>query len=352
MPIQKITIIDFTKMPSGTFLLLDVRSSGEYAHAHIPTAISLPLFTDEERKMVGTAYKQQSREMAIKLGLVYFGPKMTEMIETVEKLVSNLKAELKNTNNNIPIVVHCWRGGMRSAGIAWLLDLYGFKVLTIIGGYKNYRNWVLQQFEKSYNFKVLSGYTGSGKTEVLKILHKKEQAVIDLEYLAKHKGSAFGNLCGDLQPTQEMFENLLASHLFKYQDKNIWIEDESQRIGNVNLPSVIFKQKISAEVCLLDISFEERLKYIITDYGRFNKEDLINAVTRIHKRLGGLETKNATNYLLEDDIYNAFSILLKYYDKLYLKGFLTNHPTESLITRIKCPTVDAVANADVILQHS
>ena len=352
MPIQKITITDFTKMPSGTFLLLDVRSPGEYAHAHIPEAISLPLFTDVERKMVGTAYKQQSREQAIKLGLVYFGPKMTQMIETVEKLVSNLKAEPKNTNNHIPIVVHCWRGGMRSAGIAWLLDLYGFKVLTIIGGYKNYRNWVLQQFEKPYNFKVLSGYTGSGKTALLEVLKQRGQVTIDLEHLAKHKGSAFGNLKGDLQPTQEMFENLLATELFSTQHENIWIEDESQRIGNVNLPTGIYKQKLTAEVCLIDIAFEERLKYIIADYGQFNKEDLINAVGRINKRLGGLETKNATNYLLEDDIYNAFTILLKYYDKLYLKGFLTNHPTETLIIRINCPTVDAVANAQVILQHS
>jgi tRNA 2-selenouridine synthase len=151
------------------YLIIDVRSPGEYAHAHIPTAFSLPLFTDEERAAIGTTYKQESREAAIKLGLPFFGTKMQNMIEQVEGWAT----VYEKTNAKKPtILVHCWRGGMRSAAVAWLLDLYGFKTEQLTGGYKAYRNWVLAQFEKNYTMKVLGGFTGSGKTEILLQLQK------------------------------------------------------------------------------------------------------------------------------------------------------------------------------------
>ena len=158
MAIQKITIEQFLEL-AKQHPVLDVRSPGEYKHAHIPGAHSLPLFSDEERKNVGTAYKQQSRETAIKIGLDYFGGKMRGMVEEVEKLIvdrGSLTGKPSNneqrTSNNV--LVHCWRGGMRSAGVAWLLDLYGYKVYTLVGGYKAYRKWVLAQFEKDYPFHI------------------------------------------------------------------------------------------------------------------------------------------------------------------------------------------------------
>jgi tRNA 2-selenouridine synthase len=348
MPIQKITIADFIKMPTGSFLLLDVRSPSEFAYAQIPSANNLPLFIDEERKVVGTAYKQQSRELAVKIGLNYFGTKMTVMLEQAEQLIIDNKLHQPN-NKNVSIVVHCWRGGMRSAGVAWLLDLYGYKVYTIIGGYKAYRNWVLNQFEKTYQFKVVGGYTGSGKTEVLDALKQKGTTIIDLEKLAGHKGSAFGNLAEIAQPTQEMFENQLAVELHLYQTEIIWIEDESQRIGNVNIPSKIHQQKQEAVVYFLDIPFEERLQHIISGYGKFEKEKLVNAIIRIKKRLGGLETKNAINFLLEDDISNCFSVLLKYYDKFYFKGLYAKENIETLLKTIPCQKVNAKENADTLL---
>ena len=221
MPIQKITIEEFLIL-AGKHPVFDVRSPGEYNHAHIPAAFSLPLFSDEERKQVGTAYKQQSREAAIKIGLDYFGVKMRKMVEEAEKLIVNGYSLIENkqqtsneqrTMNNI-VLVHCWRGGMRSAAVAWLLDLYGFKVYTLVGGYKAYRKWVLAQFEKNYNFNIIGGYTGSGKTLLLHELFKQNKTVIDLEALANHKGSAFGALGEKPQPKQEMFENMLAESLF------------------------------------------------------------------------------------------------------------------------------------------
>ena len=187
MPIKKITIPEFLEKTSFC-PVLDVRSPGEYSHAHIPGAYSLPLFSNEERKIVGTAYKQQGKQIAIKLGLDFFGVKMKAMVEEVEALILNRNSlNAKSTVNhqlstNI-VLVHCWRGGMRSAGIAWLLDLYGYQVYTLVGGYKAYRNWVLQQFEIEYNCKILGGYTGSGKTDLLKQLQKNNVKVVIRTFL-------------------------------------------------------------------------------------------------------------------------------------------------------------------------
>jgi len=224
----------------SNYLIIDVRSPDEYGHAHIPNAFSLPLFTNEERAEIGTTYKQKSREAAIKLGLPFFGTKMQNMIEQAEGWAANYE----KTNGNKPtILVHCWRGGMRSAAVAWLLDLYGFKTEQLTGGYKAYRNWVLAQFEKNYSMKVLGGYTGSGKTEILLQLQKSKIPVIDLEGLANHKGSAFGALGQNEQASQEQFENNLAGALFHISAANpfFWIEDESQRIGTNMLPITFLK---------------------------------------------------------------------------------------------------------------
>ncbi|MDQ6813019.1 MAG: tRNA 2-selenouridine(34) synthase MnmH [Bacteroidota bacterium] len=357
-----------TQIDTETFLglnfqhpVIDVRSEGEYMHAHIPGAVSMPLFNNNERKIVGTAYKQQSRQKAIKLGLAIFGKKMVEMVEFVEGLIVHQPPNTAKT-----VVVHCWRGGMRSGGVSWLLDLYGFKVYTIIGGYKAYRQWGVKQFEKDYNTTILGGYTGSGKTFVIEELKKQHQVVIDLEDLAKHKGSAFGNINMPQQPSQEMFENMLALELRNAHEalerlslmaKNepaktfthhpspcIWLEDESQRIGLVNIPTVFFKKMRTRLVYFLDIPFEERLKHIVSGYGKGDKQELAGAIIRIQKRLGGLEAKLAINYLLEDNLTESFRILLKYYDKQYLKGLHSRDNLRELLQKIECETVDAVKN--------
>ena len=207
MGVEKIHIEQFLEL-AKEYPVLDVRSPGEYRHAHIPGAYSLPLFSDEERKVVGTTYKQQSREASIKIGLDYFGPKMRKMVEEVELLIRSRESG-QMVNDSRLVLVHCWRGGMRSGAVSWLLDLYGFKVYTLIGGYKKYRNYVLDTFRLPLQFNILGGYTGSGKTELLKTLKEKGESVIDLEDIAKHKGSAFGNIDMPEQPTQEMFENIL-----------------------------------------------------------------------------------------------------------------------------------------------
>lgn len=382
MAIEKITIEKFLEL-AKSHLLLDVRSPAEYSQAHIPGGRSIPLFTDEERKIVGTAYKQQSRENAIKIGLDFFGTKMRNIIEDVERIIK-ISAEKPGSNNNNPnekqetrngfkketttILLHCWRGGMRSAGVAWLLDLYGFKVYTLAGGYKAYRNWVLQQFEKAYNFKIIGGYTGSGKTLLLHALEKEGKEIIDLEALANHKGSALGGIGQAPQPRQEMFENLLATKLAGITPENtkaaqsadcqlptancIYLEDESQRIGNLQIPMSLWNTMRKSPVLFMDIPFEERLNYLTEDYSILQKENLINAVIRIQKRLGGLETKYAIGFLEKDNYKEAFRILLKYYDKWYLKGLYNRENADDLINKIPAINVDTETNLKLLQVHS
>lgn len=360
MAIQKINIEEFLAL-ANQFPVLDVRSPGEYLHAHIPTAVSLPLFTDDERKIVGTAYKQQSREIAIKLGLDFFGVKMRLMVEAAEGIIGNWqgatgKESKPNNNSPLPIanclLIHCWRGGMRSAAVAWLLDLYGFKVYTLAGGYKAYRNWALQLFEQPYSLNIIGGYTGSGKTPVLQELKERGYAVLDLEALANHKGSAFGSLGENPQPSQEMFENLLALNLHNLSNplNGIFVEDESQRIGIINVPAVFWKQMRSSKILFLEIPFEERLKYLVANYGKFEKELLAIAISRIQNRLGGLETKMAIQFLQEENYFECFRILLKYYDKWYFKGLNNRENLKTLLNKIPCDLVDPVKAVDNLME--
>ena len=349
MSINKVNIEDFLLL-SRQHPVFDARSPGEYLHAHIPSAISLPLFSDEERAVVGTAYKQQSRKKAIKLGLDFFGLKMKKMVEEVEDYFSTIK----QPQDGQIVLIHCWRGGMRSEAVAWLLDLYGFKVYTLAGGYKSYRNWVMKQFDKEYQINILGGYTGSGKTIVLEALHRTGHSVIDLEGLANHKGSAFGALGEKPQPGQEMFENLLAYKLFQQQStesaaqQGIWLEDESQRIGIVNIPHPVWNRMRSSPIFFLDINFEIRLDYLVAQYGKYEREKLMDSIMRIQKRLGGLETKNAVSSLSENNIADCFRILLHYYDKQYFKGLNNRSNLTSLLTIISSDTVDGTSNASLI----
>lgn len=349
MPRKKVSIKEFLEL-AKYHPVLDVRSPSEYQHAHIPSAYSLPIFNDEQRAEIGTAYKKVSRADAIKIGFKHFGLQLNNYIETVECL-------LKEKDSKI-LLVHCWRGGMRSAAMAWALEFYGYNVVLLEGGYKAYRTHVLQSFEHPYKFNVLGGFTGSGKTEILHALKNKGEAVIDLEGIASHKGSSFGALGMPTQSSQEQFENNLFEELSKYftldvndefiQLQEIWIENESQRIGLLNIPKSLFQTIISSKLFILEIPFEERLKFIQSYYGQFNTADLVAAVLRIQKKLGGLETKNAVRLLDEGKQLESFRILLSYYDRNYLRYADYENRKNIMLQSSK---VDAELNAELLLKN-
>ena len=337
--IHQITINDFFN-DQKDFTVIDVRSEIEFSVGHIKGALNIPILTNDERRIVGTTYKQNGRQPAVFKGLDLSGPHLGERLK---KGIKSIKTD--------KVLVHCWRGGMRSAAVAWLLDLYGYKTEQLTGGYKAYRNWVLAQFEKNYSMKVLGGYTGSGKTEILLQLQKSKIPVIDLEGLANHKGSAFGALGQHEQASQEQFENKLAGALFHASNAHpyFWIEDESQRIGTNMLPVNFFKNIRNSICYFIDIPFEARLQFIVAAYGKFAVADLIAATLRIQKRLGGLETKTAVNCLVENNIEAAFTILLKYYDKVYLKNIETAAIPKLKIEKLEAPGVNPIQNAGLLM---
>ncbi|MGZ5285569.1 MAG: tRNA 2-selenouridine(34) synthase MnmH [Flavisolibacter sp.] len=351
MSVQRLSIQDFLINSQGS-LVLDVRSPSEFRHAHLPGALSFPLFTDEERKQVGTEYKQQSREQAIRTGLDFFGPKMRKMVEEAEALLNQHQPGNASTRKNL--FIYCWRGGMRSSAVAWLMDLYGFKVYTLAGGYKAFRNHVLKTFENPYPFRILGGFTGSGKTEVLNQLGNAGEPVVDLEGIACHMGSAFGSYRMPPQPSQEMFENLLSIALEKTSveaaNREIWMEDESQRIGDLNLPNAIWENMRTSPVYFMDIPFEERLLHLVEEYRDCDTEKLIDSTRRISKRLGPLEAKTTIQHLEEGNRLEAFRILLQYYDKRYLKGLHNRGNISALLTNIPFETV-SLANAGILTKY-
>ena len=302
---------------SRSQLIIDVRAPVEYHHAHIPGAVNIPLFTDIERHHVGTLYKTECREAAIKLGLDYFGPKMRPIVEQVEQILQDQR--------QTAVYIHCWRGGMRSSAIAWLLGMYGFNVFLLEGGYKAFRNYVIQTLDEDYVFYVVGGNTGAGKTKYLEQLQTEKRAnVINLEDIAQHRGSAFGHLGLQDQPSQEMFENQLAYALSSFANGPIWIEDESQRIGHVYIPKSIYQQMQNAPLFLMKVPFAQRLQYTVQHYGQYDQQLLKDAVLRISKRLGGLESKHCLQFIDRGLIQEAFAILLQYYDRWYEKSLLSN----------------------------
>ncbi len=317
--------------------IIDVRSPKEFNHAHIPGAVNMPLFDDTERAIVGTAYKQEGREIAILKGLEIVGPKMATMV-----------AEIKERFSDKSIILHCWRGGMRSKSVATLFSFSGIRTEVIIGGYKSYRQEVQKLFLQNFEYFILGGRTGSAKTKILQELNKIGEQVIDLEKLANHKGSAFGELGEDPQPTTEMFENLLFEELrFLETNKKIWLEDESHLIGTVFIPETIWQQMRTAPVIYCNFPTEERLKFLVETYGHFEKEGVINSLNKIAKRLGGQHAKAALEFYEAGNLYEATKLVLVYYDKSYNYG-LSQRISEN-IYEIKMNFIVPAKNAEEIL---
>lgn len=306
--VKQLTITDFlAKADAGC--VVDVRTPAEYAHAHIPGAINVPLFGNEARVAIGTAYKQQGRSAAIRLGLDLIGGNLSSLLTQTEAAAAGK-----------PLLLYCWRGGMRSGSLAWLLDLYGLPVSTLTGGYKSYRHWALAQLAAARKLLVLAGATGTGKTELLHALRAAGHQVLDLEALANHNGSAFGALGHAPQPTTEQFENLLAGQLQHLDPtRATWVEDESRTIGRITIPDEFWKQMQTAPAVVLQAGMDYRCRRLVAEYGRFTQAELSAALQKIERKLGGLAYRQAQEALHAGDLHTVAQLTLNYYDKAYAK---------------------------------
>lgn len=316
--VEKIPIADFLKRGKQS-PIIDVRSPAEFLKGHIPGAINLPLFENKEREIVGILYKNKNRQEAIRKGLEIVGPKMTALVDQA--------IDLAKTG---AILLHCWRGGMRSASVAWLFEAAGLKVYLLEGGYKQYRKYIRESMFQNRHLLVLGGLTGSGKTILIKALMAAGEPVVDLEGLANHRGSAFGGVGLADQPSTEHFENLLHEQMEKLPvDCFVWVEDESRRIGDLFQPEYFHNVLRTSKVVFVKVSDEERRKILVLEYGKHAHDELTEAVRLLTKRTGGLITKQALVALDEKDYGKVIDLLLPYYDKQYSFG-LKQRPASSI----------------------
>jgi tRNA 2-selenouridine synthase len=335
-PKKKLDITRFLRQASE-YPVIDVRSPGEFASGHIPGAINIPLFSDQEREAVGIRYKNEGRIHAILHGLDLSGPGMASKLREAIKIAGDGK-----------LMVYCWRGGMRSEAMAWLFSLGDIETEILDGGYKSYRNHVLEYLSEKRNYIILGGLTGSGKTELLRTMGKNGHQVIDLEGIACHKGSAFGSLGQPPQPSSEHFANMLHREI-SLSDMNqpVWLEDESKNIGSVFMPDQFYRRMQESPVIALIMDVKTRMPRLLKEYSAHAKDELISSVLKISKRLGGDNTKESIESIESGDFTRAIEITLGYYDKTYMFG-LKKRPGE-MIRFIETDTDDVAVNIDRIL---
>lgn len=303
--------------------VVDVRTPAEFMQGRIPVAYNIPLFTNAERKSIGITYKKTGRQTAILEGLEYAGPRLKSYIIEARKLA---------TANRL--LVHCWRGGMRSSVMAWLYQMYGIQCHVLRGGYKSFRNLALSFFEKQFPFVVIGGLTGSGKTEALRSLAGMGEQVLDLEGISHHKGSAFGHLGETDQPSNEQFENEVFWKLFTLnQSKIIWVEDESRNIGRNTLPGGIYAGIRNAPVIFLDVPMKKRIGRLVEEYAEYPDDQIIEAIQKISSRLGGMAAGEAIEAIHSGDYQKSTERVLGYYDKTY--GFGLGKREKSRVFNLK-----------------
>ncbi len=310
---------DLNKFRSFNGPLIDVRSPNEYYKGHMPNSINIPLFDNDERAIVGTIYKKNGRELAVTQGLIFVERKIETLLDSIFKCIEMYKyTNRKHDIRDSRIRIYCARGGMRSISIAWLLDKFKFNIITLKGGYKTYRRWILESFSKKYNLIVIGGKTGTGKTKLLKLLEKNDYQTLDLEGFASHRGSTFGGLGMKKQPTNEYFENIIAEKLVSFKkNDHIFIEAESANIGSCKLPHELFNQMKSSQRIEIIRSDSNRIDELISTYSIFNQDELEESILRIKKRLGPQRTKIAVNSIKKKKWDLVCRALLEYYDKCY-----------------------------------
>jgi tRNA 2-selenouridine synthase len=304
-----ITLDEFLKL-RRQLPVADVRSPGEYQAGHIPGTTNIPILNNEERVAVGTIFKEKGQQEAIMTGFRLVGPRLEQIVTDAKKLSGGKE-----------MIVHCWRGGMRSSNFCQFVSMAGVQTHQLLGGYKTYRQHAVESYELPFQFMVVGGKTGSGKSEILRSIEQRGEQVLDLEKLANHKGSAFGGLMMGPQPTTEQFQNELFENILKLDvQKRIWIEDESIAIGKIFLPDPIYQGIRKAPLLRIDVPKEVRVQRLVNEYGHADQAEFLQAMEKITKKLGGQHFQSAKAKLESGDMAATIEILLNYYDRTYSVG--------------------------------
>ncbi|HHV46587.1 MAG TPA: tRNA 2-selenouridine(34) synthase MnmH [Tissierellia bacterium] len=307
----------------GNYCLIDVRSPGEYRLYTIPDSINIPIFDDEERKMVGTAYVQEGAEVAKKLGIQIVSKKLPDMYDKIY----NLSRKYKN------LIFFCARGGLRSGSLVALLVSLGINAMKLNGGYKRYRKYIIKALPESVKgvqFIVLYGNTGVGKTEVLKALREEGMDILDLEACANHRGSFFGSVGLREQNSQKMFESLLYKSLKSRKSNIVFVEGESRKIGKIVIPDYIFNAILEGIHINISASLETRINNIYRDYVRNNDSEIISALELLRKHLGDRNIEYYKELIYQSQHRKVIEeLMVKYYDPLY--GYKRKDYTEVFI---------------------
>ena len=310
---------DLKEFRKSKGLLIDVRSPEEYYKGHMPNSISIPIFNNEERSIIGKKYKYYGRENAVREGFKIIENKIDKIINKFILIKKEFDiSTIDKTANDTYIKIYCARGGMRSQSMLWLLEKFHYPCITLNGGYKTYRNWVLNIFKDRQKIIVIGGKTGTRKTKILEKLKALGYQILDFENLANHRGSSFGGLGMKEQPTNEQYENLIAEDLNKFNKKKfIFVEAESANIGKNRIPHELYKQMKNSKRIEIIRNEKIRIKELINTYSKYKKNDLKESVLKITKRLGPQRTKSAINSIDNEDWENVCKSVLDYYDRCY-----------------------------------
>lgn len=302
------------------YTIIDVRSPSEFLEDHIPDAVTKPVLNDNERAEVGTIYSQESSFKAKEVGARIISKNISEMLETLSELAKDKK----------PFLVYCWRGGLRSRSLFTILDLIGYKTFILEGGYKSYRKKVHSILNDEFPILIgdkiiakqlfsIHGYTGSGKTELLKLLKNGNDPVLDLEKAAEHRGSFLGSFRNQKQPSQKMFESTLLETFVKNPSEWYAIEGESRKIGRVTIPTGLWNAMQKGKKIWVELPLAFRVKLSVESYG----DDIIHLQDKIkflEEPLGKKRIEEINILLKKDCLFEAAEILLaEYYDPMYRK---------------------------------
>jgi tRNA 2-selenouridine synthase len=323
MSLAMLAAADVMQRLAAFHTIIDARSPAEYAEDHLPGAVNWPVLDNDERREVGTEYVQVSAFDAKKIGAAMVAKRIGEL----------LQMHVQDKPRDWQPLVYCWRGGKRSGTLAWFLDQIGFRTSLVQGGYKAFREQVREQLATlplRFDYVVIAGRTGSGKTRLLQALAAQGAQVLDLEALARHRGSVLGGLPFEAQPTQKAFETQVWTALCAFDPaRPVYVESESRKIGQLQVPTALLDRMRSAgRVVMVTMPDDARVQLLLEEYGFFANqlERFCGHLDTLVELRGREAVKHWQGLARAGRWAEVFGELMRlHYDPLYLKSIERNY---------------------------